>query len=220
MLAACALVMALAGPFGQAERFLPSQRIGLWLLYLAAALPILTMVLTGLRRWLTGIPLAGLCAVAASLPILLVVETIGLIEGRPLPQGWRDWLRSTVEVAVLCAPFAILLERFLRPVETKPGVVAAPAIAADVHAVCAEGHYTRLFTPRGEQFLDHSLSEVLKALEGRDGGQVHRSWWVARGAVEGLQRKGSSAELKITGGLTVPVARRRLTKLRGEGWPV
>ncbi|MBP2158881.1 hypothetical protein J2X24_001444 [Asticcacaulis solisilvae] len=220
MLAACALVMALAGPFGQAERFLPSQRIGLWLMYLAAGLPMLALVLTGLRRWLTGIPLAGMCAAAASLPILLVVETIGLIEGRPLPHGGLDWLRSAAEVAVLCVPFAVLLERFLRPVEAKPAAVTALLIAADVRAVCAEGHYTRLFTPRGEQFLDHSFSEVLMALEGRDGAQVHRSWWVARGAVEGLQRKGSAAVLKITGGLAVPFARRRLTKLRGEGWPV
>lgn len=218
MVTACALVLALAGPFGQADRFLPSHRIGLWLLYLVIGLPVLSLVLTVLRRWLRPAALVVASAVFASLPILLGVETIGLIEGRPLPETAFDWSRSAAEVAVLCVPFAILLERFLRP----PAKLAVRAlhIAGDVYAVCAEGHYTRIFTPRGEQFLDHSFSEVLGALADRDGCQVHRSWWVARGAVKGLQRKGSSAELKITGGLNVPVARRRLTALRGEGWPV
>jgi hypothetical protein len=218
MLAACALVLALAGPFGQADRFLPSHRIGLWLLYLVIALPVLSLVLIGLRpRLPRPIVLAAASAVLASLPILIGVETIGLIEGRPLPETALDWLRSAVEVAVLAVPFSVLLERFLRPANV---AVAARAIhiANDAYAVCAEGHYTRVFTPRGEQFLDHSFSAVLDALADRDGRQVHRSWWVARDAVEGLQRKGSSAVLEITGGVTVPIARRRLRELKGHGW--
>lgn len=221
MLAACALILAVAGPFGQAERFLPSQRIGLWLLYLATGLPVLAMTLFGLRRWLRGILLAIISAVAGSLPILLVIESIGLIEGRPLPQDGLDWVRSCGEVAVLCFPFALILERFLRPVEV---ITGARIIALDrlgiIYAVCAEGHYTRVFTAQGERFLDHSFSDILEGLGECDGAQVHRSWWVARGSVEGMQRKGSSVELKIAGGLTVPVARRRLTRLRADGWPI
>jgi DNA-binding LytR/AlgR family response regulator len=47
---------------------------------------------------------------------------------------------------------------------------------------------------------------------------VHRSWWAARGASEGLKRQNGKAQLILREGLTVPVSRAMQATLREQGW--
>ena len=62
------------------------------------------------------------------------------------------------------------------------------------------------------------LSDAVTELEGLEGAQVHRSWWVARDAVTGARRGDGRATLEVEGGLTVPVSRRYARALREAGW--
>ena len=55
-------------------------------------------------------------------------------------------------------------------------------------------------------------------LDGIDGAQVHRSWWVARDAVEGVEREGRSVRLVLPRGIAAPVARSRMAELTKAGW--
>ena len=55
-------------------------------------------------------------------------------------------------------------------------------------------------------------------LEGIDGAQVHRSWWVARDAVEDVKRDGRNLRLVLPGGLEAPVSRARVVELKEAGW--
>ena len=52
----------------------------------------------------------------------------------------------------------------------------------------------------------------------RRGLQVHRSWWVARDAVRGVQAEWRALSLVLENGLSVPVARSRVAILRDNGW--
>lgn len=120
-----------------------------------------------------------------------------------------------------------------RPVETHaspPGAAPARFLerlppklrGARLIAVQAEDHYLRLHTDRGSDLILMRLSDALAELEGLEGAQTHRSWWVARDAVAAVARGDGRAALTLNGGpdceLIAPVSRRYAKALREAGW--
>ncbi len=89
---------------------------------------------------------------------------------------------------------------------------------AVIHAVQAEDHYLRIHTDRGSDLILMRLSDAVAELEGLEGAQTHRSWWVAKDAVQDVKRGDGRATLTLEGGLTVPVSRRHARALREAGW--
>ena len=89
---------------------------------------------------------------------------------------------------------------------------------AALRAVEAEDHYLRIHTERGSDLILMRLSDALAELEGLEGAQTHRSWWVARDAVRGVVRGDGRATLTLEGGLSAPVSRRYARALREAGW--
>ncbi|MBN9465716.1 LytTR family DNA-binding domain-containing protein [Brevundimonas sp.] len=89
---------------------------------------------------------------------------------------------------------------------------------ATLHAVQAEDHYLRLHTDRGSDLILMRLSDAVEELEGLEGAQTHRSWWVAREAVRGVERGDGRAVLTLEGGLRAPVSRRYARALREADW--
>jgi DNA-binding LytR/AlgR family response regulator len=84
--------------------------------------------------------------------------------------------------------------------------------------VQAEDHYLRVHTDQGSDLILMRLSDALEELEGLEGAQTHRSWWVAKDAVRGASRGNGRATLALEGGLTAPVSRRYAKALREAGW--
>lgn len=80
------------------------------------------------------------------------------------------------------------------------------ALGRDVIAVASELQYLRVWTPRGVAMVLGSLNEVEA---GGGGCRIHRSWWVADAHVVQLQRRGDRLVCLATGGLELPVSRRR-----------
>jgi DNA-binding LytR/AlgR family response regulator len=50
------------------------------------------------------------------------------------------------------------------------------------------------------------------------GRRVHRSWWVAADAVEGVERDGQRLLLRLSDNRCVPVGRTYRDGLRRDGW--
>jgi hypothetical protein len=90
-----------------------------------------------------------------------------------------------------------------------PGFVARlPAkLGHDVWAVAAEEHYLRVHTERGSALVLYRMSDAVRELAGWDGTQVHRSYWVARRAIERVERTRGQPSLVLRNGLVVPVSR-------------
>ena len=241
-----ALLFGTVGPFGQVHRFELFERIGLWFVYLLVGLPLfigsqrLLAGLAGLRSSLFLVPLSSL---AACLPMLLLVELMGYSQGRPFPETLPAFLHAALEVCLAGGVLLFAWELLTRQLPEQPGLTTGeradlpapalqpamppalstalgPGFGPALHALRAEGHYTRAFGERGDRLVDMAISEALSHLAPCDGEQVHRSWWVARKAVLQGRRKGSAAELELQDGTRVPVARRRITQLRADGWPV
>ncbi len=82
----------------------------------------------------------------------------------------------------------------------------------------AEDHYLRLHTSRGSDLILLRLADALDELDGIEGARVHRSWWVARDAVQAAVRDDGRTSLRLKGDILAPVSRTYVKALRAEGW--
>lgn len=89
---------------------------------------------------------------------------------------------------------------------------------AELYAVQAEGHYVRIYTERGSELLLMRLAQAIAELDGIEGAQTHRSWWVSKAAVTGASRGEGRARLVLKGGTEAPVSRTYAKALRDGGW--
>ena len=193
-------------------------------------------------RWLV---LAG-AGLAASIPAtaeVFILESYFRPElHKPETTGF---LLIYLMVAVITVPLAILMGRTAPgwtlaeeggeerpspapaeapvPVPTTSGLLERlpPRLGRDVLCLQAEDHYVRVHTPLGSDLILARLSDAerdLHLLHQGEGLRVHRSWWVARAAVQGVDRQGAKTSLTLVNGLSVPVGRTYLDRLREAGW--
>lgn len=85
-------------------------------------------------------------------------------------------------------------------------------------ALGVEDHYVRVHAVDRSEMLLMRLGDAIRELEGVEGVQVHRSWWVATRAVASAKRQGRNWRLLLTNGLAIPVARNRVATLKEIGW--
>ena len=62
------------------------------------------------------------------------------------------------------------------------------------------------------------LSDAVSELDGIEGAQTHRSWWVAKDAVTEVSRGDGRATFVLRNGARAPVSRTFARTLRAEGW--
>jgi DNA-binding LytR/AlgR family response regulator len=233
---AAALFLALTDAFGL-------EILALWarLLYWLVLLSIGQAVAFAIRGLIDRLQLSptgtvlGALAISglASVPVTALVWLVTAFAlSEPVnPARLPGFYLPVVVVMAAMAAINFLLHR--RPRETHaeiaPGASAtgsAPIIArlpfrlrsAEIHAVQAEDHYVRVHTAAGSDLVLMRFSDALDALQGLEGAQVHRSWWVARGAVNGSCREQGRICLVLSGGAKAPVSRTYARALRRGGW--
>jgi hypothetical protein len=84
-------------------------------------------------------------------------------------------------------------------------------------ALKAEGHYLQVHTDAGSDLILYRLSDALLEVGADDGAQVHRSWWVAAGALSQTRHRD---RLVLVNGVEVPVSRSFRVAARQRGWLV
>ncbi|HYH18218.1 MAG TPA: LytTR family DNA-binding domain-containing protein [Azospirillum sp.] len=101
-----------------------------------------------------------------------------------------------------------------------PFLARVPArLGRSLVALEMEDHYVRVHTAEGSDLLLMRLRDAVAELDGFDGLQVHRSYWVAAAAVTGVERKpDGKLTLVLTTGLKVPVSRSFAPAVRAAGW--
>jgi hypothetical protein len=104
-------------------------------------------------------------------------------------------------------------------VADNPLLAQLPAeLGSEVIALEMEDHYVRVHTALGSDLVLMRMRDAVANLSDWDGRQVHRSWWVARGAVEDVKRDGRNVRLVLSRGIEAPVARAQVAELRDSGW--
>ncbi len=224
--------LALVGAFGTGDAPL-GIRIAYWLVLCwsgaAAGAGVSALVqnsgLTERRPFVGGVVIT----LGVALPGTVYVWAVSSLLFGQVPQA-ATLPRFFLPVLVITA--AITALNFLttrQPVETHAAAPEAPPPrflerlpvklrGATLYAVAAEDHYLRLHTSKGEDLILMRLSDAVAELEGIEGAQTHRSWWVAREAVVEAKRGDGRATLTLASGAEVPVSRAYAKALREAGW--
>ncbi len=112
---------------------------------------------------------------------------------------------------------------FAPDVKTEPGAAFRERLPfkfrhAEIHALEAEDHYLRVHTAAGDTLILMRLYDAIRELDGIEGSQTHRSWWVARAAVTDTTRSNGRIGFTLKGDLTAPVSRSFQKALKQDGW--
>lgn len=237
-LAACVIVgivLGVVGPFGSFFNDVLPVRLAYWI-----TVCLLSGVLVGgtvrliwsraVRRgvgaWWWIVPAAVMISIPAAAGARLVAVALwpGIRNAVPM----LEWYGQTVliELVYLSAYVALHSHTAIR-------VAADPApptddcrvrrpppgrLGADVLCLQMEDHYVRLHTSEGSRLILSSMARAIDQIGDVEGLQVHRSWWVARHAVRGVEKDGRSLRLRLASGLTAPIARAKVAQIRAAGW--
>ena len=192
-----ALGTALTGPW-VFDRLLPGRNPALQLACVAAIISFPVWLVIGVfEASLTGswplndVPLQYLRTFAVSMIVIggsyIAARALGLIGG--LTPG-------AASEAAAPSPVPGFLE-----------LLPAKYRGAALYAVSSEDHYLRVHTDRGEELILMRLSDAMRELEGADGLQTHRSWWVARDGVAEVARENGRQKIVLKSGVEAPVSR-------------
>jgi hypothetical protein len=161
---------------------------------------------------LTAVVLAGLVFLNhETLSLGLVRQVAPSVFGTSVVMTALAFLARRAPTQTHASPPSAPLPKFL---------VRLPAqlAGAEIFAVEAEDHYLRLHTSLGQDLILLRLADAIAELEGIEGAQTHRSWWVAKAAVCGVERGDGRATLTLKDGAEVPVSRGFAKQLRSAGW--
>jgi hypothetical protein len=229
------------GPFGSFFNDVLGVRIAYWVCVflvcgLAFGLAFRLMVPrvrgTGVPAWawvpamalVLAVPLAGVTRLMASALWPAIRQSVGPIE----------WYGQTALVSLVYVSVYAWLRRAAAPtdqrvrdpvaetaeVRAEPGILRhlPPRLGQDLLCLSMEDHYVRLHTPHGSILVLMSLGQAISEVGEIEGLQIHRSWWVARRAVEVVVEDGRKLRIRLKGGIEAPVSRTNVARLRAAGW--
>ena len=226
------LFLGLIGPFGSYFNGPLWQRAGFqitcfWIGTLIFGTAIRLLLRFAMpTRWLVAAVM--LVVALVSLPFSLIVaqlaRSIWPFLGGIGPVEWYLQALITAEPVALGLTFLIkrrvwrddLLDEAKATVPTRHGLLAAAP--TDIICLQMEDHYVRVHHRAGSHLVHATLNQAIAALNGADGLQVHRSWWVARAAVAEAQVHGRNVRLQLSNGVVAPVARSSVASLRAARW--
>ncbi|WP_300553020.1 LytTR family DNA-binding domain-containing protein [Maricaulis sp.] len=176
-----------------------------WLIGLGVVWPLVSLQVEGLKR-------TPLLAYQAQDPLLeftlFMAPGIAFVCGLiVIIEVHSERLRRQSEAQARWVP---------EPLDVEPGNDARPS--GPILSIETQDHYLSLTSSAGQSLVRARMSEAIARTEPGAGMQVHRSWWVAREAVERTERRGRDHVLVLTDGRVVPVARGRVDQLKQAGW--
>jgi hypothetical protein len=204
-------IMVLAAWFGRLET------IDRWPLVLRMAVVGLLVSVPGtfeiivVHSWLLRpIPWSTASSIFPDSAFLTVVVSVGI--GLVVEQRVRakaDAERARVAALPLAGTPGTALPDFFRRIP--------PALGRDLLALEMEDHYLRIHTALGSDLILLRLRDGIGELGPGRGRQVHRSWWVADGAVASTER-GARPLLVLRNDLRVPVSKTFRDQAKEAGW--
>lgn len=227
-----ALFMAAIGAFQTETEHLP-VRVAYWLICIVGGGVIAALIEPLLERVsvLAARPLARAMVqiIAMTFPITLLVWTVSgqMIGSRFELEHLVRFFPQVFVVDVIVVLIAWMLRTALRPhPAARPPAPTGPLMErlppkfarATLIAVEAEDHYLRVHTSAGQTLILMRFADALDALSAADGLRVHRSWWVAKGAVDSVRWRNGRGELELASGVRAPVSRSYVADVRNAAW--
>ncbi len=230
--AGAGVFMAFVGALGTEQQPLPA-RVAYWVISMVVGSALgqiarifVQQVLVGERTRNLAVLIVPI-SVTVAIPIALFVLALNWLFAGEAPSLRRVVpLSITVFFVALTMSAVFMLLARARGRETKAGPapprflerLPAKLRGAQVYAVESEDHYLRLHTSKGQDLILFRLSDAIAELDGIEGMQAHRSWWVARDGVADVKRADGKVSLVLKDGAEAPVSRGNVRMLREAGW--
>lgn len=238
-----AVFMAVTGALGTGEAGFGIRTV-FWLIVMLAGWMIGSGVSTvikvwgGLARWRWA-EVAAISLLMALPQTLVVIAARSMLFDLPMPSRsgsvWMFGFVLFICVIMVAIDFAMHGDKRVAVAGHAAPQPAEPATALDpfgrfserlpqglrsakLLALEAEDHYLRVHTDLGSDLILLRLGDAVAELDGIDGAQTHRSWWVARAALAAVRRGDGRATLTLSNGLEVPVSRSFYKPIADAGW--
>lgn len=213
-----------------------AMRLSYWLVVMIGGTVATQLVSFVVERYFRFEPIAEAIALfLLSLPVitLTVWGLTALFSGHaPNPAVLRYYIGPVCVITLAMSVLQYLLTREPRQSHVfadAPTAHREPAQAfrarlpfkyrqAQIHALSAEDHYLRVHTSAGDTLVLMRLYDAIRELDGIEGSQTHRSWWVARTAVRDIERGDGRVGLRLAGNIMAPVSRTYQPVLKRDGW--
>lgn len=234
-LAGASILLGLFGPFGTYDQLPLAARLAYWTAIVVStyltgfvAVHFAVHLLFGEDRG--GVTGYGLAGAIAGVPVAGLVALFNrFVFGNASIFGFVTALPYVVATAAL---ISALVAFFMQKAADEPGAAESPKSPqrprlldrlphekrGPLTHLTMQDHYVEVHTDRGSELVLMRMSDAIAETEGVDGLRIHRSHWVARAAVEGVERRGGKLILRLRGGTQLPVSRSYSEAVRAAGF--
>jgi hypothetical protein len=183
------------------------------------------------KRWVGKLwHKAGVASLIATPVTFITIISVQSQLGFPVPPQNFGWMASFIwPICFAVAALFALIENSLLVSQPKTDFSDKPPsdelIRArlpiglrneKILALAAQDHYVEVHTGAGSHLVHMRLNDAEQLMP--DGVRVHRSWWVAAGAVDEIRKIDRQTVLQLKDGLEVPASKSGVEKLRKAGW--
>lgn len=233
------VLLAVSGPFGTFQSFNLGQRLAYWASMVIACYLVgqgaATFFIEVLRPQITQKwPRAIVAGLLASLPVTIAVLLINGIayQHMGVVESLNIWLYTTIITLVVVIALVTVDDLMANALPSEPpAVVPTPGSAmlppilervplpqrGRLLALMVEDHYVDIVTDKGKTLVLMRLADAIREAAGTEGLQIHRSHWVATGAVVKSHRSDGKLSLELSNGMRLPVSRGYLPAVRQVG---
>ncbi len=223
-IAVAVLILTLSGPFGTLDHYNALERLAYWgivtpVTYVLAS-GVATLVTVALKRkslndWLAymiGGSVAG-----------IIVGIFVWLFGLFLDQSFGQSVSGLAKVMTYTIPITIAVTMLFKLSETKSDDKSQTTsdeirffdripknLGRDLISLNSQDHYIKVTTSLGSDLILMRLSDAIIELEGHDGIQSHRSWWVAKQHVAAIKTVSGKKMIELKNGDFVPISRANL----------
>lgn len=227
------IILGLLGPFGTFQSLDGPARMGYWLSIVVVNWMLCDQAVRRADAWMGAkrhlppmlIPLLG--SFVAAIPATAVVYTAGALAGLPPESPLTLFWKVLLICAVLSVTFYLKgtspAGREAHRVTASPAAASQPPtdspepgtlffqrlpkpLQGKLLCLQMQDHYLSVHSMGCEQLILCRMEDAARELDGL-GRRVHRSWWVADGAIEAVQRHNGRFSLQLVDGRKVPVGR-------------
>lgn len=204
------LIAAIAGPYYPLERLSFPERLVYWAVIIALSSVIMTFLSV----------LAGMVGVVPVLGTVWLADALvtGFAPGGP----GIGTLAAYVAPSVIGVTWAVNAYIEVQERRVRDVVALAPRgdaavtvlqsklphhLGREIVALRAQDHYLEVTTAKGSCIVLMRLGDAVRDLEGLNGMQVHRSWWINLAHIARVDKGANGPDVVLSTGARVPVGR-------------
>lgn len=218
------LILTMSGPFGTLEHYNFLERFAYWAILTPATYILASGVATWVTVTLTRKQLNSWLAymfggTAAGVIVGIFVWLFGVFLDQSFGQSINGLLTAMTYTIPITIGVTMLFKVSEKTSDEKPKTLTndirffekiPKKLGRDLISLNSQDHYIKVTTSMGSDLILMRLSDAIIELEGADGIQPHRSWWVSKKHVFEIKTENSKKVIELSNGDLVPVSRSKI----------